>query len=172
LSIIISFVGVRWIGLPPELPTNPGSELIGVNLFFGKFAGEVTAGLFLAFFSFFMLLLFVILLRRQRLALLPLWLLITLLAALVTGANLIMIPLIAAYSLLFVLVLYRFGLLTLAFGMFVAHLWVFFPVTSELTAWYATDFVIALVICVGLVIYGFYTSLGGQSVFRGRLLED
>jgi len=172
LSIIISFVGVRWIGLPPELPTNPGSELIGVNLFFGKFAGEVTAGLFLAFFSFFMLLLFVILLRRQRLALLPLWLLITLLAALVTGANLIMIPLIAAYSLLFVFVLYRFGLLTLAFGMFVTHLWVFFPVTSELTAWYATDFVVALVICVGLVIYGFYTSLGGQSVFRGRFLED
>jgi serine/threonine-protein kinase len=172
LKIILSFVSLPWIGAPPELPSNPASEQIGVNLFFGKFAAEVTAGLFIAFFAFFMLLLFVIVLRRKLLALLPLWLLLTLLAVLITGANPIMIPLTAAYSLLFVLVLYRFGLLALAFGMFVLHLWVFFPVTSELTAWYARDFTIALGICAALVIYGFYTSLGGQSLFGGKLLED
>jgi hypothetical protein len=32
--------------------------------------------------------------------------------------------------------------------------------------------VVALAICVVLVLYGFYTSLAGQSLFGGRLLED
>ena len=56
--------------------------------------------------------------------------------------------------------------------MFVWHLWVFLPITTELTAWYAIDFTIALAICVAVVAYGFYISLAGQPVFRGGLLED
>ena len=83
-----------------------------------------------------------------------------------------MIPIIALDSLLFVFVLYRYGLLALAFALFVSHLWVFFPVTSDFTAWYATDFVIALVICLAITIYGFYTSLAGQPMFSEKLLQD
>jgi hypothetical protein len=56
-------------------------------------------------------------------------------------------------------------------GLFLT-LWVFYPITTELTAWYATDFTIALVICAALVVYGFYTSLAGQPLFGGKLLED
>lgn len=55
---------------------------------------------------------------------------------------------------------------------FVSHLMVFFPMTTELTAWYATNFTIALVICVALVVFGFYTSLAGQSLFGEKLLQD
>jgi hypothetical protein len=44
-------------------------------------------------------------------------------------------------------------------------MWVFFPMTKELTAWYATDFTITLAICVPVVVYG-------QSLFGGKLLED
>jgi hypothetical protein len=56
--------------------------------------------------------------------------------------------------------------------MFCFGLWVFFPITTELTAWYATDFTIALAILVLAVAYGFYNSLAGQPLFSGRLLED
>ena len=83
-----------------------------------------------------------------------------------------MIPLIAFDSLLAVFVLYRYGLLAIAFALFVSHLWVFFPMTTKLTAWYAIDFAIALAICTALTLYGFYTSLAGQSLFSGKLLED
>ena len=44
--------------------------------------------------------------------------------------------------------------------------------TTEVTAWYATDFLIALVIGVALVGFGFYTSLGGQKLLSGKLLEE
>ena len=57
-------------------------------------------------------------------------------------------------------------------ALFVVHLWVFFPLTTELRAWYAADSVIALVICVALVGHGFFRSLAGQSVFSGKLLAD
>jgi len=119
-----------------------------------------------------MLLLFVWILRRERLALIPLWLLILALSMLVMQASLMMIPLVALYSIIFIFVLYRYGLLALAFALFVNHLWVFFPLTSDFTAWYATDFVISLVICIALAVYGFYTSLGGQPVFKGGLLQE
>ena len=172
LCTLISFIGLRWIGRPPELPINPGSDEIGAHLFFAKFAAQNTAGLFLAFFAFFMLLLFVVILRRERLALIPLWLLITALSALVTQSNLMMIPLAALFALIFVFVLYRYGLLALAFALFVSHLFVFFPMTSDFTAWYATDFIISLVICIALAVYGFYISLGGQPVFKSGLLQE
>jgi len=56
--------------------------------------------------------------------------------------------------------------------MFFAHLWVFYPITTELRAWYAIDFVIAGVICVALAAYACYTSMAGQKIFGGKLLED
>lgn len=171
LWTILGFVSLRLIGRPPELVVNPGSEIIGAHLFVAKFTSQMTAGLFLAFFSFFMLLVFVTMLRRERLALVALWVLITVLTTLITNTDLLMLPLISIYALLFVFVLYRYGLLPLAFALFLSHLWVFFSMTSDFTAWYATDFSVALAICTALTIYGFYTSLAGQSLFGGRLLD-
>ena len=172
LTTILSFISLRWMRKPPELALNPGSAVIGVHLFINKFQNQIGAGLFLAFFAFFMLLVFVIILRRERLALIALWLLVTALSMLVMQAGLLMIPIVALYGFLFVFVLYRYGLLALAFALFVSHLWVFYSITSEVTAWYATDFVIALAICVALTAYGCYLSLAGQSIFSGKLLAD
>jgi hypothetical protein len=56
--------------------------------------------------------------------------------------------------------------------MFVFHLWVFFPMTTELTAWYAINFTIALAILVAVVAHGFYRSLAGQPLFTGKLFQD
>jgi len=169
---LLQFVGLRWIGRPPELSLNPGDTDIGAHLLVARFAAQVSAGLFLAFFTVFMLLLFFVLLRRERLALIALWLLITLLSTLVTQTNALMVPFVASYSVLLVFVLYRYGLLALALAFFVSHLWVFFPITSDFAAWYAFDFVIALAISVALAAYGFHMSLAGQSLFGGKLLDD
>ena len=69
-------------------------------------------------------------------------------------------------------ILYRFGLLGLCATMFFVHIWVFYPMTTDFGAWYATDFVIAVILCLALAVYGFYTSLGGQPLFGGELLDD
>jgi hypothetical protein len=66
-------------------------------------------------------------------------------------------------------VLRRYGLLALCAAFFVAHLYVFFPITTELTAWYATDFTIALVICVVMAVYAAYTAMGGAKVFAEKI---
>jgi len=63
----------------------------------------------------------------------------------------------------------RYGLLALCATCFVVHLYVFYPITTELTAWYATDFTIALVICVVLSVYAAYTAVGGGKVFAEKL---
>lgn len=55
---------------------------------------------------------------------------------------------------------------------FFFHLIIFYPVTSDLSAWYAADFVLALIICLALIGFGFYTSLPGQPLFRGALPDD
>jgi serine/threonine-protein kinase len=169
---LLTPIGLRWIGRPPSLILNPGSTSIGSHLFMGKFLSQMNAGIFLPFFSLFLLLLFVMVLRRERLAFGVLWLLLAIVNVLITQVDVLMIPLAALSAFLPVFVLYRFGLLAAVAAFFLAHLWVFYPMTTELSAWYATDFLMGLSICVALVVFGFYTSLAGQPLFGGKLLQD
>lgn len=168
----LSSIGLRSIGQPPTLSLNPGSTSIGAHLFIGKFLSLMHATMFLPFVMLFLLLLFMRILRRERLAFGTLWLLLATVNVLIGQVHVLMIPFAALSSLLAVFVLYRFGLLAAVAAFFFAHLWVFFPMTTELSAWYATDFLMALTIGVAMVIFGFYTSLAGQPLFGGKLLQD
>ena len=83
-----------------------------------------------------------------------------------------MIPANLFSALILILLLYRYGLLALSAALFFVHLFVFYPVTSDFRAWYASDFVIGAVLCVALAAFACYTSMAGQSIFSGKLLED
>ena len=172
LCSLLTSIGMRGLGKPAPLTLNPGSIDLGTHLFMGKFVSQLDAGIFLSFISLFLLLLLVTVLRRERLAFALLWVLLTIVNALIGRAPLQMLFFTALAAFLVVFVLFRYGLLATVSALFFAHLWAFFPMTTELTAWYATDFVIALVICLALAAYGFYTSLGGQRLFPGGLLAD
>ena len=87
---------------------------------------------------------------------------------LITDSTLIMLPFSIVSAILIVFALRRYGLLTLFAAFFVAHLFVFFPMTTDLTAWYASDFTIALVICVVLGVLAAYTSVGGRKILAER----
>lgn len=169
---LLSSIGLRWIGRPPVLTHSPGSYRIGGHYFIGKFLSQMNGGIFLPFFSLFLLLLFVLVLRRERLAFGLLWLLLAIVNVLISDVHVLMIPFAALSAFLMVLVLYRFGLLATVAAFFFAHLWIFYPMTTELTAWYAMDFLMGLTICVALAVFGFYTSLAGQPLFSGKLLQD
>jgi hypothetical protein len=56
-------------------------------------------------------------------------------------------------------------------AIFFLHLHIFYPVTSDFSAWYAGDFVLALIIALALAGFAFYTSLAGQPLFRATLPE-
>ena len=165
-------VAPQLLGRSSGLIMNPGSFAFGGDIFFQRFATQLTAAFFQAFIAVFMLLLFVVILRRERLALLVLWLLITLLNTLISQVGFMMVPFPALGAFLMVFALKRYGLLALISAVFFFHLAIFYPITTELTAWYASAFNIALVICILLAAYGFYTSLGGKKLFSGKLLEE
>jgi tRNA A-37 threonylcarbamoyl transferase component Bud32 len=169
---LLTSIGLRWIGRPPALTLYPGNTMIGSHLFVAKFLSQLRAGTFLAFFALFLLLLFMMVLRRERLAFGMVWLLSGTVYVLIGQVHVLMIPFAALWAFLAVFVLYRFGLLAAVSALFFAHLWIFYPMTTELTAWYAADFLMALTICVALAVFGFYTSLAGQPLFSGKLLQD
>ena len=171
LVLVLSHVAPKILSQPPALVLNPGSVTLG-NLFVIRFAGQATSGLFVAFISVFLLLLFVVILRRERFAVLALWLLLTLMLSLVSQATWIRVPFTGLAAAITVFTLIRFGLLAVISMLFFSYLAVFYPITTELTAWYATDFTIALAIALALAAYGFYTSLGGQKLLSGKLLDE
>jgi hypothetical protein len=88
---------------------------------------------------------------------------------LISESSLIMLPFGVLSAFLIVFALRRYGLLALSAAFFVWHLYVFFPITTDFTAWYASEFTIALVLCVALGVFAAYTAVGGAKVFAERV---
>jgi len=170
LSLLTPSV-MRWLGIPFDLATNPGASVLG-SRFFLRLSAQTSAGLFIPFMMFFLLLLCVTIVRNEWVSLGLLWIVLVILNTLVAGGSLSMLPAATLNALIAIVLLYRYGLLALAAAVFVAHLFVFYPVTTELRAWYAIDFVIVALLCVALTAYAFYTSLAGQKLLVGNLFED
>jgi hypothetical protein len=80
---------------------------------------------------------------------------------LISSADLIMLPLSLVLGFLPVFALRRYGLLTMVTLFYVAHLAIFFPITSDFSAWFAYEYGIALAISLTLAAYAAYRSVGG-----------
>jgi hypothetical protein len=66
----------------------------------------------------------------------------------------------------------RYGLVMLASAMLLSYGLQNFPVTLDFSVWYAGTGLAPLVLLLALAVFAFYTSLGGQKVFKGSLLEE
>jgi serine/threonine-protein kinase len=165
----VSRIAPQWIGRATPVTITPGTAILNPHLFFTRFAAQLSAGLFLAFICVFLLLVFVAVLRSEMLSLVLLGILVTIMGMLISGSSLIMLPFSALSAFLIVFALRRYGLLALFAAFFVAHLYVFFPITTDFTAWYAGEFTIALVVCVVLAMYAAYTSVGGAKAFAENM---
>lgn len=69
------------------------------------------------------------------------------------------------------LMLRRFGMLTLVVGLVVQNVLLVFPTTSHLSRWYATAGLTAILVTLSVACYGFYASLGGKPLFSGAALD-
>jgi serine/threonine-protein kinase len=177
-SIVLSIVYVsdllpRWLGYPPGVPwfDFPATQLLGVR----SFANGLTLQIFAAVQQTFLLLFFLfalrVILRRDWLAALAAGLIGSIALSLALG-SLFRVPFAFLVAFLMVTCLYRYGLLAAVSASFFLHLNIFYPITSQFSAWYAGDFLLALAVTLGLAAWGFYTSLAGQPLFRGNILED
>jgi serine/threonine-protein kinase len=163
----------RWLGLPPSMPHIDAQSMLGMRHFMPGFAGLFTSSLFIAFTLSFLMLMFLIILRQKHLAVVASWLIIAgVLFLAFSRAPLVGRVFALTGALILIVGLFRYGLLAAITSGFIFHSWVFFPLTTKLSAWWAADLIPVLIIYAALVIYAFYTSLAGQPLFRGQLLED
>ena len=68
-------------------------------------------------------------------------------------------------------VVLRFGLIALATGMFIVDLLLNIPITTRFSSWYIGGSLFVLLTAVGLAVWGCYTSLAGQKVWKAELFE-
>jgi serine/threonine-protein kinase len=68
---------------------------------------------------------------------------------------------------------------TARFGLLAAMVWQFFfilsfawPLTTNFSLWYSSATIFSLAVLVTLALYGFYTSLAGQPLFREGILKE
>jgi len=163
----------QWLGDPPGMPwmDSPATRLLGFRSFAFGFTQQIFAAVFQAFIVLFFLLLLYMIVRHERLAALLLWLIVSLALSL-TQESAGSVPFAWLAGAMTVWLLYRYGLLALIVALYFVHLLIFFPITSNFSAWYASDFVLALLIALALAGFGFYTSLAGEPLFRTARLDD
>ena len=179
---LLDYLGLllpRLLSWLPSAPISPSlSPLRGMrgvaDTFFETAPESVIAGLG----ALFGLLTLSILFRREWLAVAVYWFFITIVgdprsveSVLQYGprpfTDYIIAGLIAA---LWLFVLLRFGLLATV-TVFIFADFRFYPLTSDFSVWYAGSSAFALLVAVSLAVYGFYTSLAGQPLFRERDLS-
>jgi serine/threonine-protein kinase len=68
-----------------------------------------------------------------------------------------------------VLLVYRFGLIPLACAIFTVNMLANVPFTADLSSWYMTTSVLALLSVMALAGWGFYHSLGGEPLWRPEI---
>ena len=131
-------------------------------------------GVFVAFFLLLLLILLVTIFRKHWLATAVFWILILSVENLAfsRGANWTGLLGMALISTITVVGIARFGLLAMISRSIFFELSFHNAITSDFSSWYFGNTIFAVVIMLGLAIYGFYISLAGQNVFQRTLLEE
>jgi hypothetical protein len=167
-----------WFGFPsaPAFFTNV-LMFNGIRTTLSVFLNShLITSVFVGFAFLFVLLLFYILLRKQWLAagaFFVTMLVVELAAFAASGPRFYWLTSIVI-SLTVTIAVTRFGLLATMAAQLFFLLMLEYPMTTDLSVWYGPATVFSLALIVGLAVYGFYISLGGQRVFNGsgRILGE
>jgi serine/threonine-protein kinase len=172
---VIGFVSVLlpgWLGLAPDLVP---ADVIGVAyglqrvvpLLVWRLAQSVITALAALFLVFF----FRLVLRRSWVATSACVLLTSAVGSLAFEHFWVALLASGAATGVLVLVLLRVGLLATVVAFYTSGLFIMFPVTGELSAWYAGAGVTALLVLALLALFGFTAALGGRPALGVAALE-
>ncbi len=64
------------------------------------------------------------------------------------------------------IVVVRFGLVALAVGLFSTDMLLNVPLTADFSSWYAGNTIFPLLSIAGLAVWGFYTAMGDQQLWK------
>jgi hypothetical protein len=164
-----------WYGRPG--PPNAGADpnLQGVQTLISNFvSSSVVSAIFFGLGYFFLLLLFYALLRKQWLAALAIWLIQVSISGFAFASSGPWHSWLGVFAIatLYTIASTRFGLLAVMSLQIFFTLSFHYPITGDFSSWNSGTTVFVLIIVIGLAVYGFYTSLAGQPLFRSRILHD
>jgi protein kinase-like protein len=158
-------------------PTVLGNVLAlsSVRTMFAVFlSSHVVMSIFVGFgFLLFLLLLYIVL-RRHWLAIAAMFIVVLVIewSAFAAGGPRYYWIVSTLIALTIVTVVARFGVLATMAAQLFFFLAIMYPMTTDFSAWYAPSMVFALALAMGVAVYGCYISLGGQSLFSDRFLND
>jgi serine/threonine-protein kinase len=162
---------------PPRLLSGPDWQFLGARTIIADISNNVVSSLLASFAFLFVLFLFRALLRKEWAAAVAFVVFFTALLnspVLFAGGQLAAIALLIGLILtgLGVFLLRRLGLLAVAVSFFFSGLLTSFPLTTQMSSWYAGISLTGILLMAALTFSAFYTSLGGQKAFGGRFLEE
>ena len=163
----------EWLGLPPDLvPADylgvAYSAQEAVPILVWRLAQSVMTGLA----AVFLLLLLRLGLRSRSAAIAAFTIAVSLFGAAASAHFWMTFVLLLPLNALFVVLIVRVGLLAAGVAFYVSGLFIFFPVTANLRAWYAGAGVTALLVLAALALFGFTTALAGRSALGDAALQE
>jgi serine/threonine-protein kinase len=167
VSILVSFLFLSngsLIGIHPD-------SLLDARHNLWLLTFSVLNGLIASIFVLLLFFLLRIILRRQWLATVGLILFCGLLSQLLAPEE-ISAAIIFLWWCVAIFLVLRFGLVAACLYYFAGYMLTSYPITSNLSAWYSTSGLFAIAVLLLLAGFAFYTSLGGQKVFEGKLMEE
>jgi serine/threonine-protein kinase len=165
----VGFLFLKREGATPQLPN--AELLMGSRQVLGSWIQNIGLSILgtLEFFSLIFLLRVV--LRNQWLALVGFIGIYTALSTLQSDHPQIVWPFWLLVYALAAGAVSRFGLIALATAIFTANTLLNLPYSLDFSTWYAPHAAAMAAGCLALAVWGFYTSLGGQKVWKDELFE-
>ena len=162
-----------WLGRPPSPPlSGPDWQILGARTIIADLSNNLIVFLLIALALLFLLFLLRALLRKEWAAAVAWVLFLTVPPA--VGSH--SVPVALVYNLIVqgvtVFLLRRVGLLWIVVAMVFNGLLSNFPLTTQMSSWYAGISLAVILLLAAIAFYGFHTSLGGRPAFGGPVLEE
>jgi hypothetical protein len=167
-----------YFGFPQPLPVStnfntgisPLDLMLGTRIVIVGILGTIYAAISVTMTSGYLLFLFRVFTRSTWISAALFVLLVVMQFSDIGNPNVLMVlPMLVVVHLFLI---FRFGLLAWMAEQLFFNLLGIFPITADVSAWYAGYGITGLVILLAFTFYAFHTSLGGQPLFGRTALED
>ncbi len=163
----IRFIPMMHLGAAPGIPQT--EYLAGGRGAMGAWLAQIPASILGTLHFFFLLLGLKVVLRKDWLAAIAFVAIFALPRGLTSSYMAIELPAEILVYAIAVLIVYRFGLIPLACAIFTVNLLLSIPFATDFSAWYMTTSILALLSVAALAGWGFYQSLGGETLWRPEI---
>ena len=148
-----------------DAPPAIGIDILSATRYMPSgFFGQVAQSVMFAFASFMVLFLLRLLLRKN-------WLAVSAFVAILTSTKIFgqsewwIVPILVVVYVVFALLLLRYGIVPLIFGMITADCLLNAPLTLNFSAWYIGDSLFSIALMFAIAFYGFRCAVAGRPIF-------